>query len=111
LGELANILKKIDRGDMTLEEARNEVEKEFADVLIYFDIFALQFRIDLGRAITEKFNEVSKRVGATVFIGDSGEDYYVQPATCTDCHIAIPKPGPHDPYLCDTCFIARARAE
>lgn len=69
LGELANLLKKINRGDFSLEEALPEVRKEFADVAIYLDIFALQFGIDLGDAIREKFNEVSERVGAEVFIG------------------------------------------
>lgn len=40
LGELANILKKIDRGDFTLEEAKSDIAKEFADVQIYLDIMA-----------------------------------------------------------------------
>ncbi len=69
LGELANMLKKVKRGDYTFEEGRVEIAKEFADVAIYLDIFAYQFRIDLGQAIESKFNEVSKRVGAEVFIG------------------------------------------
>lgn len=69
LGELANLLKKVNRGDFTLEEALPEIRKEFADVIIYFDIMALQFGIDLGDAVREKFNEVSRRVQAPVFIG------------------------------------------
>lgn len=69
LGELANLLKKVQRGDFTLEEALPEIRKEFADVAIYFDIFAYQFRFDLGDAIRDKFNEVSRRVNAPVFIG------------------------------------------
>lgn len=72
LGELANLLKKIDRGDMTLDSAREEVEKEFADVVIYLDIFASQFKIDLGEAVIAKFNEVSVRVLSPVRIDADG---------------------------------------
>lgn len=69
LGELANLLKKVSRGDFPLKEVLPEIRKEFADVVIYLDIFAMQFGIDLGDAVREKFNEVSRRVGAEVFIG------------------------------------------
>jgi len=69
LGELANILKKVRRGDYPIEKALPEIRKEFADVAIYLDLFALQYGFDLGEAIRQKFNEVSHRVGADVFIG------------------------------------------
>lgn len=78
LGELANLLKKVNRGDFTLEEAMPEIRKEFADVVIYFDIMALQFDIDLGEAVRCKFNEVSERVGAAVFIG-TDDDWHTTP--------------------------------
>jgi NTP pyrophosphatase (non-canonical NTP hydrolase) len=68
LGELANMLKKVKRGDYSFEEGRAEIAKEFADVAIYLDLFAYQFRIDLGDAVAAKFNEVSDRVGAGVYI-------------------------------------------
>ena len=68
LGELSNMLKKVRRGDFTYEEAQHEIAKEFADVAIYLDIYAYQFRIDLGEAIRSKFNEVSDRVKAGVYI-------------------------------------------
>ena len=73
LGELANLLKKVRRGDMLLEEAMPEIKKEFADIVTYLDIWALQFGIDLGEAVISKFNEVSERVGADVFISDNSE--------------------------------------
>lgn len=66
LGEAANIVKKIERGDMTLDEARPLLAKEFADVVTYLDITAFQAGIDLGEATREKFNEVSNRVGCDV---------------------------------------------
>src|SRR6478736_2564011 len=61
LGELANVLKKVRRGDYPLEKALPEIRKEFADVMIYLDLFALQYGFDLGDAVIQKFNEVSRR--------------------------------------------------
>lgn len=66
LGEAANLIKKIERGDITLDEARDALGKEFADVVTYLDILAFRAGVDLGRATMDKFNEVSVRVGSTV---------------------------------------------
>ena len=74
LGELGNVLKKVRRGDLSLDEARPELSKELADVVTYLDILAKQCDIDLGNATMAKFNEVSKRVGSNVRIGV--EDWY-----------------------------------
>lgn len=67
-GELANLLKKVRRGDITLDEARPAIGKELADNVIYLDLIAQQAGIDLGAATVAKFNEVSVRVGVEVFI-------------------------------------------
>jgi NTP pyrophosphatase (non-canonical NTP hydrolase) len=75
LGELANFMKKVRRGDSTLEEMRENIEKEFADVVIYLDILASQYGIDLGEATRKKFNEVSERVDANMFINSDDECY------------------------------------
>lgn len=68
LGETANLIKKIERGDFTLEEARVELGKELADVVTYLDILAFRAGVDLGQATIDKFNEVSKRVGSPITI-------------------------------------------
>lgn len=68
LGELANLIKKVERGDITLEEARAELAKECADVATYLDILAFRLGVDLGQVVIDKFNEVSRRVDAGVFI-------------------------------------------
>ena len=68
LGEAANIVKKVERGDLTLDEARPMLAKEFADVATYLDITAFRAGVDLGQAVKDKFNEVSDRVGAPVHI-------------------------------------------
>ena len=69
LGELGNLLKKVLRGDLTMEEAQADVARELADVATYLDILAMRCGVDLGVAIAHKFNEVSRRVDADVFIG------------------------------------------
>lgn len=77
LGELANLAKKVRRGDVGLDDLIDEgnghmltvrawIAKECADVACYLDIIALQAGADLGEATREKFNEVSDRVGCTV---------------------------------------------
>lgn len=66
LGEAANLIKKVERGDISLEEARPALAKEFADVLTYLDILAFRAGVLLGDATVAKFNEVSVRVGSPV---------------------------------------------
>lgn len=63
LGEAANILKKVRRGDFSLDEVRPELAKELADAQVYLDILALRCGIDLGQATMDKWNEVSERIG------------------------------------------------
>lgn len=78
LGELANILKKIDRGDFTLEDVKEDVANELADVQTYLDIMANKLGIDLGKATVKKFNIVSERIGSRVYIGVDG-DWHMRP--------------------------------
>jgi NTP pyrophosphatase (non-canonical NTP hydrolase) len=79
LGEFANIRKKFERGDLTFAQYKVEARKELADVQTYLDILAMRALdavgyhpdatgIELGEAVREKFNEVSKRVGSNVEI-------------------------------------------
>lgn len=68
LGEAANLIKKVQRGDYTLDEARQDLADEFADIVTYLDILAMRAGVDLGEAVRNKFNLVSHRVGADVFI-------------------------------------------
>ncbi len=48
LGEAANLIKKIERGDFSLDEARDDLGRELADIMGYLDIMAFRFGIDLG---------------------------------------------------------------
>ena len=74
VGEYSNLRKKFERGDINQLEFSKEAAKELADIQVYLDLLAAQLGIDLGAAVIEKFNEVSKRVGAKVFI--SGDEWY-----------------------------------
>lgn len=75
LGELANLLKKVDRGDFTVDEKKTEISDELADVVTYLDILAMRLGVNLGLATINKFNKISTRVSAPVFIRDDGSDW------------------------------------
>lgn len=68
LGEAANIIKKIQRGDFTLEQARASLADEIADVQAYLDILAFRAGVDLGEATRDKWNRVSERIGCDLRI-------------------------------------------
>lgn len=76
-GEAANIIKKIERGDFTLEEGRTALAKELADVQVYLDILADKAGIDLGEATRDKWNEVSLREDCNMYISADGRHQYV----------------------------------
>lgn len=65
LGEAANLIKKVRREDFTDSEMniiREKIADEFADVVIYLDILANYFLIDLGKAVCEKWNATSRKI-------------------------------------------------
>ena len=66
LGEAANLIKKIERGDLTLDEARKDLGKELADIQTYLDILAYRAGVNLGQATISKWNEVSERVKCNI---------------------------------------------
>ena len=83
LGEAANLIKKIERGDFSLDEARPALAKELADVVTYLDILAFRAGVDLGAATIEKFNEVSLRVGSRVRLA-ADDWHYASPTAASD---------------------------
>lgn len=86
LGEFANWHKKFRRGDIDRDEMRAVGRAELADIQIYLDLLAYRFEqemseidvwpeaetIDLAQMTADKFNAVSQRVGAPVFIWPRG---------------------------------------
>lgn len=68
LGELASLLKMRNRERDGLPGNKfsptdKQIADEIADVLTYLDLLAAVLGVDLGRAVAEKFNEVSARIG------------------------------------------------
>lgn len=67
VGEACNIVKKLARKRLGILGTGNvtatDLAKELADVVIYADLLAKHFNIDLGAAVISKFNEVSERYG------------------------------------------------
>ncbi|MEQ1906055.1 MAG: hypothetical protein ABL888_17855 [Pirellulaceae bacterium] len=68
LGELASLLKMRNRERDGLPGNKfsptdKQIADELADVVTYLDLLAAVLGVDLGRAVAEKFNEVSIRVG------------------------------------------------
>lgn len=75
LGEAANWIKKVRRGDITLDQARELIAEELADVQTYLDLLAYRCGIDLSEATTNKWNKISQRVGSSLRI-DSEDTVY-----------------------------------
>jgi NTP pyrophosphatase (non-canonical NTP hydrolase) len=71
-GEYANVRKKFERGDMSEDEFKIAAGKELADVITYLDILAFRLGIDLGDAVIQKFNEVTERVSADIYLTPEG---------------------------------------
>ena len=72
VGELCNVVKKLNRirdglpgnkEGVTKESLEIDLAKEIADVYLYLDLFATAVKVDLPAAIKFKFNEVSQRIG------------------------------------------------
>lgn len=100
LGEYANIRKKYERGDMTLEEYTAAAADELADVQTYLDLLAaraLDSRdgsahptgIDLGRATMDKWNRVSDRVDANLVLDADGWHYKRAPGVAPPIGIPL----------------------
>lgn len=64
-GELCNLVKKVIRGDFTLEEKRAAILDEIADVITYCDLAVTLLGADTGEILMSKFDAVSSRSGWT----------------------------------------------
>lgn len=69
VGEMLNVIKKIRRGDFKLEQVRDDIADELADILTYLDLLANCAGIDVEQSLIRKFNEVSARIGSQVLLG------------------------------------------
>lgn len=78
LGEYANLRKKFERGDIDEDRFLSEAANELADVMTYLDLLAFRLGINLGEATMNKWNAVSRRVGANIRI-DHDDWHYTTP--------------------------------
>lgn len=60
-GEAANHVKKVVRGDCTLDEIRNELSEEIIDIFIYVIKLIYQLDIDFDHVYEEKMKYNHKR--------------------------------------------------
>lgn len=61
LGEASNIVKKILRGDTTLEEMRPHLNEEITDIFIYLLKFIYQLDIDIEQEYLAKMKKNEER--------------------------------------------------
>lgn len=61
VGELSNVVKKILRGDITLESARENIEDEIVDIFIYLIKICNQMSIDLESLFLSKLSDNANR--------------------------------------------------
>lgn len=57
LGEVSNIVKKIVRGDYSLNAKRDEISEEIADIFAYLIKLSYQLNIDLEAAYIKKIKK------------------------------------------------------
>lgn len=73
-GETANAVKKMRRLEtrvessnarqpLTKDDARAMIAKEIGDTMLYLDLLAAHYGIDLGETVCKVFNQVSEREG------------------------------------------------
>jgi NTP pyrophosphatase (non-canonical NTP hydrolase) len=66
VGEACNVIKKLERERLGIKGSRDTVEhlaEELADVVICTDLIAMHMGIDLQKAVRDKFNATSIKVG------------------------------------------------
>ncbi|MDD3102570.1 MAG: MazG nucleotide pyrophosphohydrolase domain-containing protein [Patescibacteria group bacterium] len=61
VGELANIIKKIRRGDLTYSEHKDDIAEEIVDVFIYLLKMAYQNDIDIEQEFLRKLEKNKRR--------------------------------------------------
>lgn len=81
LGEAANIAKKLNRvrdgipgNKETAQELHAAFADELADAFIYLDLLAQSERIDLAKAVRDKFNRTSAIMNCSIVLPEEAND-------------------------------------
>lgn len=71
IGEACNVIKKLERERLGLRGSRATVAdlaEELADGIICIDLVAIKYDIALGRAVVDKHNRSSDKIGLSRFM-------------------------------------------
>lgn len=60
-GEFSNLVKKVKRGDFSLDEIREQMNEEFIDIFIYLVKIANQLNIDIEKEYLTKMKKNEKK--------------------------------------------------
>ena len=60
-GEFSNLVKKVKRGDFSLDEIREQMNEEFIDIFIYLVKIANQLNIDMEKEYLTKMKKNEKK--------------------------------------------------
>lgn len=60
-GEFSNLVKKVKRGDFSLDEVKKEINEEFIDIFIYLIKIANQLNIDIEKEYLKKMKKNEKK--------------------------------------------------
>ena len=74
VGEACNIIKKLERerlGVRGSRATREQLAEELADVVICADLIAMSEGINLDKAVVQKFNSTSEKVGLNTRLKES----------------------------------------
>lgn len=65
VGELANFVKKIERGDYSDKDpyVRKQIAKELADIITYADLIYTKLEMQTEVELMDKFEEINQRIG------------------------------------------------
>ena len=61
MGETSNLLKKVLRGDYSLEDIYTDIKEEIIDMFIYIIKMCYQLNIDIETEYCEKMNKNAER--------------------------------------------------
>jgi NTP pyrophosphatase (non-canonical NTP hydrolase) len=66
LGEFCNLLKKVVRGDLKLDDTKEEMSEELADCFIYLIKISNQFNVDIEAEFLKKLDKNQARFDKSI---------------------------------------------
>lgn len=112
LGETANLVKKVKRGDLTLDAAREELGREFADIITYADITAMRMEIIFGNPgwtfeDMARYVDIRKHLWTSLSLGElmnRSFAFFGRAADYIDARGMRPESLTRNPFVSDALF-------